>query len=73
MLQLVYLTTKVTHNNLELAHQDIIQQSVPCDHLLLLVGGVSTAAQVLAGRGQEVEAVVLKGLVQQGQQNLGNP
>ena len=35
----------------------------PGDHLLLLVGGVANAAQVLAGRGQEVEAVVLEGLV----------
>ena len=44
--------------------------SVPCDHLFLFVGGTATAAQVLAGRGQEVETVVLKGLICQRKQHL---
>lgn len=33
--------------------------TVPSDHLLLFVRGAATAAQVLAGCGQEVETVVL--------------
>lgn len=43
---------------------------LPGDHLLLLVGGVPTAAQNFGRRGQEVEAVVLKVLVYQRQQDL---
>lgn len=43
---------------------------VPGDHLLLFVGGTATAAQVLVGRGQEVETVVLKGLIRQWEQHL---
>lgn len=43
---------------------------VPGDHLLLLVGGVAAAAQVLAGRGEEVERVVLEVLVDEGKENL---
>lgn len=43
---------------------------VPGDHLLFFVRGTATAAQVLARGGQEVEAVVLKGLINQGKQDL---
>lgn len=43
---------------------------VPGDHLLLFVGGTATAAQVPAGRGQEVETVVLKSLVCERKQHL---
>lgn len=44
--------------------------SIPGDHLLLFVGGTATAAQALAGRGQEVETVVLKSLIYQRKQHL---
>lgn len=44
--------------------------AVPGDHLLLFVGGAATAAQALAGRGQEVETVVLKSLVYERKQHL---
>lgn len=44
--------------------------TVPGDHLLLFVGGTAAAAQVLTGCGQEVETVVLKGLIYQGKQHL---
>lgn len=43
---------------------------VPCNHLLLLVGGVASAAQDFSRRGQEVEAVVFEVLVHQRQENL---
>lgn len=43
---------------------------VPGDHLLLLVGGVSAAAQVLIGGGEEVQAVVLEVLVDERKENL---
>lgn len=38
--------------------------AIPGDHLLLFVRSISTAAQVDAGRRQEVKAVILKVLVQ---------
>lgn len=44
--------------------------TVPGDHLLLFVRSTATAAQVPAGRGQEVQAVVLKRLVCERKQNL---
>lgn len=44
--------------------------TVPGDHLLLFVGGTATAAQVLAGCGQEVEMVVLKSLIYHRKQHL---
>lgn len=44
--------------------------NVPGDHFLLLVGGVASTAQQLGRRGEEVEAVVLKVLVDQRQENL---
>lgn len=44
--------------------------SLPGDHLLLFVGGAATAAEGLAGRRQEVETVVLEGLIGQWQQYL---
>lgn len=44
--------------------------TVPGDHLLLFVGGTAADAQVLAGRGQEVETVVLKSLICQRKQHL---
>lgn len=44
---------------------------IPGDHLLLLVGRVAPAAQHLGWRGQEVEAVVVEVLVDEGQQDLG--
>lgn len=43
---------------------------VPSDHLLLFVGGTATAAQVLTGCRQEVETVVLKGLINERKQHL---
>ncbi len=43
---------------------------LPGDHLLLLVGGVTAAAQVLIGRGEEVERVVLEVLVDEREENL---
>lgn len=43
---------------------------VPGDHLLLLVGGVTAAAQVLIGRGEEIERVVLEILVDEREENL---
>lgn len=43
---------------------------LPGDHLLLLVGGVAAAAQVLIGRGEEVEGVVLKVLVDEREEDL---
>lgn len=43
---------------------------VPGDHLLLLVGGVTAAAQVLTRGGQEVERVVLEVLVDEWKENL---
>lgn len=42
----------------------------PSDHLLLLVGGVTAAAQVLVRGGQEVERVVLEVLVDERKENL---
>lgn len=45
--------------------------TVPGEHLLLFVGGTAAAAQVLAGRGQEVETVVLESLINQRKQHLG--
>lgn len=47
-----------------------IRPRVPCNHLLLLVGGVATAAQDFSRGGQEVEAVVFEVLVHQWQKNL---
>lgn len=44
---------------------------VPGDHLLLLVGGVTAAAQVLIRGGEEVERVVLEVLVDERKENLG--
>lgn len=44
--------------------------TVPGDHFLLFVGSASTAAQVPAGRGEEVQTVVLKRLVGEGEQDL---
>lgn len=44
--------------------------AAPCDHLLLFVGGITTAAQVDVGGRQKVQAVVLEVLVYEGQQNL---
>lgn len=46
--------------------------TVPGDHLLLLVGGVTAAAQVLIGRGEEVETVILEVLVDERKKNLRN-
>ena len=43
---------------------------VPGDHFLLLVGGVAAAAQVLVGRGEEVERVVLEVLVDEREEDL---
>lgn len=43
---------------------------IPGDHLLLLVGGVAAAAQVLVGRGQEVQGVILEVLVDERKENL---
>lgn len=43
---------------------------VPGDHLLLLVGCITAAAQVFIGRGQEVEGVVLEVLVNERKENL---
>lgn len=43
---------------------------IPGDHLLLLVGGVAAAAQVLVGRGQEVQGVILEVLVDEREENL---
>lgn len=45
-------------------------QTVPGDHLFLFAGSTATAAHVLAGRGQEVETVVLESLIHQGEQHL---
>lgn len=42
----------------------------PGDHLLLLVGGIAAAAQVLVGGGEEVERVVLEVLVDKREKNL---
>lgn len=42
----------------------------PGDHLLLLIRGVAAAAQVLTGRRQEVETVVLEVLVYQREEDL---
>lgn len=42
----------------------------PGDHLLLLVGGVTAAAQVFVGGGKEVERVVLEVLVDKREKNL---
>lgn len=44
--------------------------TLPGDHLLLLVGGVAAAAQVLVGRGQEVQTVVFEVLVDERKQHL---
>lgn len=44
--------------------------SIPGDHLFLFAGSTTTATQVLAGRGQEVEEVVPKGLICQWEQYL---
>lgn len=43
---------------------------VPGDHLLLLIRGVTTAAQVLVGGREEVERVVLEVLVDKREKNL---
>lgn len=43
---------------------------IPGDHLFLLVGGVTAAAQVLIGRRQEVEGVILEVLVDEREKNL---
>lgn len=43
---------------------------IPGDHLFLLVGGIAAAAQVLVGRGQEVEGVILEVLVDEREENL---
>lgn len=44
--------------------------TLPGDHLLLLVGGVAAAAQVLVGRGQEVQTVVFEVLVDERKKHL---
>lgn len=44
--------------------------AVPGHHLLFFVGSTSAAAQVLAGRGQEVQTVVFKRLVCEREQDL---
>ena len=45
-------------------------RGVPGDHFLLLVGGEAAAAQVLIGRGEEVERVVLEVLVDEREEDL---
>lgn len=47
-----------------------LRGAVPGDHLLLFVRGAAAAAQVFAGRGQEVETVVLERLVYERKQHL---
>lgn len=42
----------------------------PGDHFFLLVGGVTTAAEVLVGGGQEVQRVVLEILIDEREENL---
>lgn len=44
--------------------------TVPGDHLLLLVGGIAAAAQVLIGRGEEVQTVIFEVLVDERKKNL---
>lgn len=44
--------------------------TVPGDHLFLFVWSTTTTAEVLAGRGQEVQAVVLKCVVCEREQDL---
>lgn len=47
-----------------------LNKSKPGDHLLLFVRSITAAAQVDAGRRQEVKAMILKVLVKQRQQDL---
>lgn len=49
----------------------MVVESLPGDHLLLLVGGITAATQVLIGGGEEVERVVLEVLVDERKENFG--
>lgn len=44
--------------------------TVPGDHLLLLIGGIAAAAQVLIGWGEEVQTVIFEVLVDEWKKNL---
>lgn len=43
---------------------------LPGDHFFLLVGGVTTAAEVFVGGGEEVQRVVLEVLINKREENL---
>lgn len=43
---------------------------LPCNHLLLFIGGVPSTAQYFGRSGEEVQAVVLEVLIYQWQENL---
>lgn len=45
-------------------------KALPGDHLLLLVGGIAAAAQILVGGREEVQRVVLEVLVDEREKNL---
>lgn len=47
-----------------------LQTPIPGHHLLLLVGGVSAAADRVDGSGQEVQPVVFEVLIHQRQDDL---
>lgn len=43
---------------------------IPCNHLLLLVGGKPSTPQDFSGSGEEVKAVVLEVLIDERQEDL---
>lgn len=48
----------------------LISFCTPCNHLLLLIGGMASTTQDFCRSGEEVQAVVLEVLIYQRQENL---